>query len=229
MSHSSGNGHSNGVWSQLPSDPALGAQRIELSGGQIVYEAGAPAARLYFIHTGQVRTYEAGPDESARLMEILGPGDWFGEEALASADAYSSRAAVVSPAMLWAVPVDRLMELLTREPRLAMELIRQLASRLQVARQDASRFVFDDCGARLIKALLRFSGTAAATPQDNGSVTLRITHRQLAQAVGAARETVSLALTHLRQQNLLRTGRNRLMFNPESLQAYSHTGNGHGS
>jgi CRP-like cAMP-binding protein len=117
------------------------------------------------------------------------------------------------------VPVEKLMDLLSRKPGAAAELIRQLAARLQAAREDASRFVFDDCSARLIKTLLRFSATAAATPQENGHVVLRITHRQLAEAVGAARETISLALTQLRQRNLLRTGRNRLMFCPESLRA----------
>ncbi len=221
MLHISGNGHVNGVWSQLAADPALGAERVELADGQVVYEAGESAQRVFFIHAGQVRIYEAGPEESDRLLEILGPGDWFGEEALATKQAYCSRAVVVSAAVLWAVPVDRLMEVLCGEPKLAGELIRQLASRLQSARQEASRLVFDDCSARLVKTLLRFSDTAAATHEADGSVTLRITHRQLAQAVGAARETVSLALTELRQQNLVRTGRNRLIFSPAMLMALS--------
>jgi hypothetical protein len=49
-------------------------------------------------------------------------------------------------------------------------------------------------------------------------VVLNITHSQLAQAVGAARETISLALTQLRHQNLVRTGRNQLFFNPDTLK-----------
>ena len=49
-------------------------------------------------------------------------------------------------------------------------------------------------------------------------------HRQqLAQAVGVARETVSLALTQLRHQNLLRTGRNQLFFDPEALRRFQGT------
>ena len=49
---------------------------------------------------------------------------------------------------------------------------------------------------------------------------LRCCHQQLAQAIGAARETVSLALTQLRQRNLLRTGRNRLSFIPGALEDF---------
>jgi CRP/FNR family transcriptional regulator len=164
--------------------------------------------------------YLAGPDDSVRLLEILGPGDWFGVEALTDTRTASSRAVAVADTMVSAVPVERLNELLSRQPAVALDLIRQLATKLQGAREDAGRLVFDDCNVRLVKTLLHFSGTAAATPQEDGAVMLHITHRQLAQAVGAARETVSLALTQLRQQNLLRTGRNRLHFNPSTLRDF---------
>ena len=84
-----------------------------------------------------------------------------------------------------------------------------------------ARFVFDDCERRILKTLVDFSRTAAASPLDGGDdVVLRITHHQLAQAIGVARETVSLALTKLRRQNLVQTGRNRLIFNPLALQEF---------
>jgi CRP-like cAMP-binding protein len=203
------------------SEPALGARCLELADGSLIYEPGTPAQDLYYIQIGQVRIYQAGPDDSARLTEILGPGDWFGIEALTDAMLTSSRAVVVSSTVISALPIERLLPLLARQPGIALELIRQLAGKLQSAREDAGRLVFDDCNARLVKTLLSFSNSAAATPQENGAVMLHITHRQLAQAVGAARETVSLALTQLRQQNLLRTGRNRLLFNPETLRAFA--------
>jgi CRP-like cAMP-binding protein len=209
------------TWAGLRSDPALEARRIEIGNGAIVYEPHSPSRELYVIDSGQVRTYEVRKDGSNRLMEILGPGDWFGEEALAHSAGHSCRASAAEATVLWAFPVEKLMALLERKPAAAAELIRQLATRLQSAREDASRFVFDDCNSRVVKALLRFGATAAATMQEDGQVILRITHRQLAEAVGAARETISLALTQLRQRNLLRTGRNRLIFSPESLRTFA--------
>jgi CRP/FNR family transcriptional regulator len=214
-------------WEELLTDSALGAVRLEFAEGGMIYESLAGVRRLYLIHSGQVRTYEGGPNGSSRLLEILGAGDWFGEEALADCDdQITAHAIAESETVLSAIPAERLMDLLASHPAASAELIRQLATRLRCAREETNRFVFDDCSSRLVKTLLRFSGTAAATPQDNGTILLRITHRQLAEAVGAARETVSLALTQLRQQNLLRTGRNRLMFKPEALRTFSGNGNG---
>jgi CRP-like cAMP-binding protein len=208
-------------WSDMLLEPALAAQRSEIAAGAAVYEPGTPAQHVYFIQSGQIREYQAGPDDTARLLEILGPAEWFGVGALGASGIYSTRAVAISPTTVWAVPVERLMGLLAQQPKTAALFIRQLAGKIQAAREDASRLVFDDCGSRLIKTLLHFSSTAAATPQENGVIMLRITHRQLAQAVGAARETVSLALTQLRQQNLLRTGRNRLLFHPDALRDFA--------
>lgn len=201
-------------------NPSVGAVRLDITEPTILYEPAAPAEQLYFIESGQVRIYQIGPDNSARLADILGPADLFGIAALARSGVYGAQAVAVTPSVVWTMPAERLMQLLGEQPQLAVELVGQLATRLQAAHEAAARLVFDDCNQRLIQTLLRFSRTAAATPQEGGEVVLRITHQQLAQAVGAARETVSLALTQLRQRNLLRTGRNRLFFNPQALQQF---------
>ncbi len=200
--------------------PSLGARTLETMAGRVLFEPDAPAADLFFIQSGQVRLYQNGPDGSTRLVEILGPGDWCGVAALANEPTYNMRAVAVTAAVVVQAPVKRWLATLSEHPTLAAQWIGKLAAKLQAARADAACLVFDDCNSRLIRTLLHFSRTAAASPLDDGGIVLRITHQQLAQAVGAARETVSLALTQLRQRNLLRTGRNQLFFNPQTLENF---------
>src|SRR5436190_10117534 len=223
MSHTGNHDRTAVDVNQLLQDPSLGARRLEATTGTALVEPATPARNVYFIHSGQVRVYQSGPDDSARLLEILGPGDWFGVPALAGADTYGSRAVAVSAVTVSEVPAERWLALLNQNPSVATEWVSRLAGKLVRAAEDAACLVFDDCNQRLIKTLLQFSRTAAATPHPEG-VVLRITHQQLAQAVGAARETISLALTQLRQQKLLRTGRNQLFFNPEVLENFSRRG-----
>lgn len=194
--------------------------RVEAPEATGIYEPPTAAEYLYYIESGQVRVYQVGPDSSAHLADILGPGEWFGTAALARAPAHGARAIAASASVIWTVPPDRLIRLASEQPRIALGLLGQLAERLQAAQEAAARLVFDDCNARLVHTLLRFSRTPAATIQPGGDVALQITHRQLAEAVGAARETISLALTQLRQRQLLRTGRNRVFFNPLALQRF---------
>ena len=200
-------------------DPSLGARRMSIAAGRILYEPNTEAKSIYVVHRGQVRTYRIGGGEHGRLLEILGAGDWCGEAALARQEHYGEQATAVVSSVVTEIPTDRLLLSLPQEPRLAVELMQQLAKKLAASRADAAGLVFDDCNDRLLKTLVKFSHSAAAAPHPDG-VVLRITHQQLAQAVGVARETVSLALTQLRQKHLLRTGRNQLTFNPEALLSF---------
>ena len=205
---------------ELLSQPSLETRQVEATTGTVLFEPATPARHVFFVNSGQVRVYQPGPENSARLLEILGPGDWFGVAALAGAPTYGTRAVAVSSVVISEVRAEKWLGLLSQQPALATEWVGRLAGKLVAAREDAACLVFDDCNQRLIKTLLSFSRSAAATPHPEGIV-LRITHQQLAQAVGAARETISLALTQLRQQKLLRTGRNQLFFSPDVLEKFS--------
>jgi CRP/FNR family transcriptional regulator, cyclic AMP receptor protein len=213
------------VVSQVFADPTLGAGRHNLAAGTVIYEPQDAAVNVHYIHRGQVRLYQVAPDGSQRLVEILGPGEWFGVAALARAQQYWTRAVVVVPSVLSEISAERLLGWASSRPNFLIELSRQLAEKVQAAHEEAACLIFEDCNERLIKTLLRFSFSAAATRVDE-NVVLRITHNQLAQAVGVARETVSLALTQLRHQNLLRTGRNQLVFNPDVLRRNTRSHNG---
>lgn len=198
-------------------DTEVGSRTITIAPGQVVFEPETAAKHVYLIQRGEVRLYMSGPGGACRLVSIVGPGEWFGSAALAQQETYGMRAVAVSNSTLIEAPLDRMLEVLERHPQELLELNRDLAQRLLHATREACSLVFEDCNQRLINTLVRFSSTAASVPHDDG-VVLRITHDQLAQAVGVARETVSLALTQLRQQKLLRTGRNQVVFNPEALR-----------
>ena len=201
--------------------PAVGAEGIEVARGATVYTQGSTAEHVYYIHRGQIRLYQVGPDgEEARLVEILGPGQWFGCASLSANGTYVAQAVAASEATLSKVSAARFLEHVSTNPQAAQQLIRNLATTVHSARNEAARLVFQDCNQRLLDAMLRFSESAAATHEGDSTV-LHLTHEQLAQAVGAARETISLALTEMRHKNLVRTGRNRLIFNREALRAFA--------
>ena len=200
-------------------DSTLETRRINVTPGTTIYEPDSRATNVHLIQRGQVRIYQVGENGATRLCEILGPDDWFGVAALGGADTYGVRAVAVGATMVTEVKADDLLASLSRRPQTLVELTRQLAQRLATAREAAAELMFRDTTQRLISALVRFARSAASTQREDG-VVLNITHSQLAQAVGAARETISLALTQLRHQNLVRTGRNQLFFNPAALSQF---------
>jgi CRP-like cAMP-binding protein len=198
----------------------LGAGRVkamEYAPGQVVHQASDPADRFYLIESGEIRLYDVLNDGTARLLDIFGPQDWLGSAVLGNLPTYGKRAQAMTPAVLWAMPATDVRAILAEHPSLAVQIIERVSQQLEQAWSEASRLVSDDCRQRLIQTLLRFSTSPAAQASEDG-VVLRITHKQLAQAVGAARETISVCLTELRRQNIVRTGRNQLKFDPRRLE-----------
>jgi CRP/FNR family cyclic AMP-dependent transcriptional regulator len=202
-------------------DPANNARRVAPRRGEFVIVPDTPARRIYVIRAGQIRLSFAHDGRDERLIDILGPGDWFGAEALAGMDRYITRAAAASPCELWEVPSESAAVLLARQPAILVPLVRDLCRQLLQAWEDSSRLVHCDASTRIVQAMLRFAESPAAEKRD-GQIVLRLTHQQLADAVGVARETVSLTLMDLRKKNAVRTGRNRVIFTIDALERYTH-------
>jgi CRP/FNR family transcriptional regulator len=202
----------------LFTDPTAGARRVLLRAGEMLFATETHHSEAMFIHSGEIRMFQVGPNGSERLGAIFGPGDWIGAAAV-SGVAFAARALAPVASEVSIMPVANLMDLLPHRPEAAVVLFKQTAERLMHAYSTAAGLTFDDCNERLIKTLISLSDSPSAL-HEGDTVTVRITHQQLAQAVGAARETISLALTELRHKHLLATGRNRLIFNPLELAAF---------
>jgi CRP-like cAMP-binding protein len=212
----SGDGKS-AILHELFEGAETGAARISIRTGALVFDAGCRADRIWLIVEGEIHLRQISANGQVRLIDILGPGDWIGAAALADFPTYAAQAIAASSSVLLEARAENILTLLEQHPKANRIFIHDLVAKLGMARHDSAALVFNDCNHRLIATLLRFSGSAAATPVDEG-VALRLTHSQLAQAIGVARETVSLALTNLRHRQLLKTGRNQLIFNPDELR-----------
>lgn len=203
-----------GVFTDLQSD----AKRKTFAAGEHVFDEGQRSANVMYIHVGEVRVFQIATDGSVRLGGVFGPGEWVGAAAVAGLD-FRGRAVASVETSVSMLPADRLMDLLQLRPAAAVAFFREATQRLMRAYDDTLRLMFNDCNARLIDTLIDLS-TYPSAEHVGDDVTVHITHQQLAQAVGAARETISLALTELRHKNLLRTGRSRLTFNPQLLLSF---------
>ena len=198
---------------QLDSD----IQKLEFESGNPIHQPNDAATDLFLIHEGQVRTYWVDDRGNEQMLGILGADDWFGWAALSGQPHYNERAVAIDNAVVSRIPSKKLAEHLAKHPAAAVEISNQLARQLTFTKANAASLIFDDCDTRILKTLLRFTESAAGSREGDQAV-VRVTHEQLALAVGAARETVSLALIRFRQENLIRTGRNMLIFDPARLE-----------
>ncbi len=194
-----------------------GSRMLNFTDGQIVFEPGDPATDFFLIETGEIRLFQSAAKGRKTLHTILGTGELFGLSALSRPAQYGELATSVGESEVRAVPTDRLFAALLSRGDLAVELVEFLARQLNRVWTEGSELFSEDCRARLIRKLIEFAGSPAAQPAPDG-VELRITHTELAQAIGAARETVSICLMELRREKLVETRRNRVTYDPQRLR-----------
>ncbi len=131
---------------------------------------------------------------------------------------YGQRAVATKDSTVAQYSIRQVLSAIESQPALARSLFSALASELQASQHEAANAAFEDCKTRVVRALLHFSKSAAAEKTPEG-VRVHLSHLELAQSVGVARETISLMLGGLKEENLVRTGRNKVHFNPDKLQS----------
>lgn len=169
-------------------------QKISLRRGEVLFVEGDEGDRLYIITEGKIKLGHSSEDGRESLLAILGPGEMIGELTLFDPGKRSTTATAVSPASMLCLDHSDLVQILDTNPEVAKHLLRALAQRLRRTNESLSDLVFSDVPGRVAKALLDLA-ERFGTPSDDGThVPHDLTQEELAQLVGASRETVNKSL-----------------------------------
>ncbi len=185
---------------------ALGASMLEnkLGRGEVLFHEGDEGNRLYVVTEGKVKLGRSSADGRENLLAILGPGQMFGELSLFDPGPRSATVTAVTDCTMGSLSHDELGGWLTGRPEVARGLLEQLAARLRKANDVVADLVFSDVPGRVAKALLDLSSRFGRVADDGVHVHHDLTQEELAQLVGASRETVNKALADFASRGWLR-------------------------
>ncbi len=178
--------------------------QVELSRGQVLFREGDPGDRLYVIAEGKIKLGRTSGDGRENLLAILGPGEMFGELSLFDPGPRNATATAVADTHLIGLGNEDLTTWLTGRPDVARHLLRALARRLRRTNDYLADLVFSDVPGRVAKALLDLSERFGQPTDDGLRVAHDLTQEELAQLVGASRETVNKALADFASRSWLR-------------------------
>jgi CRP/FNR family transcriptional regulator, cyclic AMP receptor protein len=167
---------------------------VELSRGERLFAEGDEGDRLYVVLEGKIKLTRAAPDGRENLLSVVGPGEMFGELSLFDPRPRTASASAITDARLAALAHDKLLIWLTGRPEVALHLLRALAQRLRRANDVMADLVFTDVPGRVAKQLLDLADRFGERQDDGLHVNHDLTQEELAQLVGASRETVNKAL-----------------------------------
>jgi CRP-like cAMP-binding protein len=177
---------------------------IRLRRGEVLFHEGDTGDKLYIVAEGKVKLGRTSSDGRENLLAILGPGQMFGELSLFDPGPRSATVTAVTDASFASLSHEDLLRWLDGRPMVARGLLSQLAGRLRKANDVVADLVFSDVPGRVAKALLDLADRFGRTADDGVHVHHDLTQEELAQLVGASRETVNKALADFASRGWLR-------------------------
>ena len=167
---------------------------VKLDRGERLFAEGTEGDKLYIIITGKIKLTKAAPDGRENLLSVHGPGEMFGELSLFDPVPRTASATAVTDAELAGLAHDDVRAWLSTRPEVAMHLLQALAQRLRRINEVKADLVFTDVPGRVAKALLDLAERFGVQNSEGIQVNHDLTQEELAQLVGASRETVNKAL-----------------------------------
>jgi CRP/FNR family cyclic AMP-dependent transcriptional regulator len=168
--------------------------------GAVIFAEGDPGDRLYVVMQGKVKLGTQADDGRENMFAVLGPGEMFGELSLFDPSPRQATAVALTDVTLLGLANDALQPWLTGRPEVAIGLLRALARRMRKSHDSLSDLVFTDVPGRVAKALIELAKKFGEHEGSGMRVNHDLTQEELAQLVGASRETVNKALADFGQR-----------------------------
>jgi CRP-like cAMP-binding protein len=167
---------------------------VKVTKGHTLFKEGDAGDRLFVVVEGKLKLGTSSGDGRDNLLSILGPGDMFGELSLFDPGPRTATATAVTDSRVLALANDQVIGWVTAHPEVSLQLLKRLARRLRRTNEVLADLVFADVPGRVAKAIMDL-GERFGTKKDDGlHVNHELTQEELAQLVGASRETVNKAL-----------------------------------
>ncbi len=192
---------------------------LHVARGEVLFHEGEPGDRLYVIRSGKIKLGRRSGDGRENLLAVLGPGEMFGELSLFDPGPRTATATGLADATVLELGHHDLIPWLEQNPTVAKHLLGALGRRLRRTNDALADLVFSDVPGRVAKALLDLSQRFGQQTDEGVRVAHDLTQEELAQLVGASRETVNKALADFAARGWVRReGRAIVLLDVERLE-----------
>jgi CRP/FNR family cyclic AMP-dependent transcriptional regulator len=185
---------------------------IEAKKGDYVYFEAFHHNKLYFIKEGHVRIGFIDENGNEVIREIIEKGEIFGQITLERNNMQGEFAqAYKQDISLCAFTVESFQELLSRRPELALKYSKQVGAKLRTVENRLVNLLNKDVKTRLIHFFWQLVQQHPDEQQEGGALIPNyLTHEDIAQLIGASRQTITTQINELTAQGILTFSRQEI-------------------
>ena len=176
-------------------DTLLHYARVErYPAGEEIYAKGSPGQSMMAVLRGTVKMTSVSSEGKEIVLNIMHPGDIFGEIALVDGEERSADAVAMTDCELLVLNRRDFMPILEKRADICLILLRILCQRLRQTSEQVEDVLFRHLESRVAKALLHLAESAALHAVPGLPIELHVSQRELGNIAGGSRESVNKIL-----------------------------------
>ncbi len=175
-----------------------------------VFSSGDPGNTIFLIRDGAVKVYDLAESGKESIFWFRYKGEFFGlAEAFGGEDRLCF-AEAVEPTSIFVIKRKVFEELLKRNPRISLIVIKILAARLRRLGEAMKTLSFQDLRGKLAQLLMNLGNVCGVEIEGRIIIERKFTHQDLANMMGATRQSVTVALNDFVKNGIIRTAGKKL-------------------
>jgi CRP/FNR family transcriptional regulator, cyclic AMP receptor protein len=198
------------------------AKHATLKRGAAIFSKGDPGNSLVAVIRGTVKISISSAEGRSAILNLIGPGEIFGEVALLDGLARTADATANTNCEIFVIDRREFLPFVRGQPALAMKFIELLCARLRWTSDQVEEVILQDLAGRLASALIRLTEKHKLAP---GGRTIAITQQEISEMVGMTRESINKQLRAWAGRNWVRLEHGAIVvLDTESLQVLAGSG-----
>jgi len=181
---------------------AAATRQVHAERGQVLFHRGDPATGFYVVVYGQVKLAFVAASGSEKVVDILAPGQSFGEAVMFTEEPHVVTAQALVDSLLLHVAKDAVFEEVAKDPRFARRMIGGLSRRMRQLVADLESYSMRSGTERVIGFLLS-NCTTTAPDANELTVTLPTAKGVVASRLNLTQEHFSRILHDLAAAGLI--------------------------
>ena len=176
------------------------AKHIVLKRGATIFSKGDPGKCLYAVISGTVKISISSRDGRNAILNLVGPGELFGEMSVLDGHPRSADATANTNCEFYVIDSRDFLPFVRSQPALSMKFIELLCAKLRWASDQVEQVILQDLPGRLASALLGLTERRKLEE----SQTIAITQQEISEMVGMTRESINKQLRVWATRNWVR-------------------------
>ena len=184
-----------------------GCRLQRLSRGDAIFRVGESCDEFHVVVTGQVKLFAIASSGAEKVIELIGPGNSFGEALMFSGKAHIVNAQALSDTLLLTISKDAVMAEINRDPRFSLRMLAGVSRRLHGLISDVESYCLHSGIQRVIGYLLRDHIVEDSVTEQVITVSLPVSKATIASRLSLTPEYFSRVLHELEAEGLIKIDR----------------------